>query len=1019
MFKKIISALTAVLIAATACPISASAIPYDEYMSGRAEYTSATYEISPGLSFSEVLTENEKYGYERSYVYEYTPMQGTVVIPAYGDSVCGLVDLATLTKKFEDSGMRVVGGINGDFYNMGTGVPIGAMIVDGEIISSDNDRTAMGFDSDGKAFISKPQIVTKLTNDKNDITVEHINKYPLEYSLYLLTDKFYQTTRSTKPSTEIVLMPYSASETIETEEDMPGESTEPSDDPRDETEEEKYVYIYSDDINGDEEESANTDAAADGGETAVAGTAQQEDVQTGIVQPDGNIGTETTGGENPADEESSESAPQYYAKKYTVSYEKLKIGCDIPVVIKEIRKDSTDSEIPEGCFVLCAENTLQLDRVKNLSVGDELVLSVTADEQWYGAVHAIGNAGGLILKDGEYCDDIEVDHYPYAHPRTAAGITADGRVIFYCVDGRQKSSAGLRIDQLSHEMKELGCVIAINFDGGGSTTAYAALPGEFSSTRKNSPSVNPERKTTNSLLFVNTTERVSNEPARYSIYPERPYVLAGGSGYKLGKPNAVDENFYPVSLPDDFAYEYFVSAEQTDSVIVDGNVFISGKKSGAVDIFIRVGTGDDRKEYTAGTVFVLESPESFSVGEAEYTVSPFEVLKLALTAEYHTAKIYYDTSSLRWLLPYEDKAEAEPGTESEIDLTGSDSEHTDEKDTAQDPEQIPVQDSEQNPAESEDTQIALPEDTGSMQENSDESFRESENKSETDSDGEKETGDGYLAIPGEGYLENSKVSLKIASGTEVEIAPKIQDEIIELGVKFGNLEKNIKINVKKFPFTDCFTHWSAKNVYSMYDYELMQGEPDGDGLAFRPERNMTKSEFITVMARMLYPEIDDENLPDEGAAADSVTEALPGVDEQAADADAGITRETLGFADEADIPEWAYKYFCAMNERGLLTLLAKNDENGNSVIAPGEYITRREVLIMLGALCDEAKADFVISFVDGEILTGEVYYEFINNAVAAKIFEGYEDGTLRPENNLTRAEAATVVLRFFDSSFFN
>ena len=193
MLKKIVSFLVALSCAAE---LTAFAIPYDTYMAGRHEYTSATYKISPGLTYTEYLTDNEKYGYERSFVYEYTPMQGTSIVPSSGHYVYGTTSLGTITKELEKDGVRVVGGINGDFYSTATGVPIGGMIIDREIYSSDNDRTAMGFDSEGKAFISKPEIRALLSDGENDITLEHINKYPLEYSLYLLTDRFYPTTKT-------------------------------------------------------------------------------------------------------------------------------------------------------------------------------------------------------------------------------------------------------------------------------------------------------------------------------------------------------------------------------------------------------------------------------------------------------------------------------------------------------------------------------------------------------------------------------------------------------------------------------------------------------------------------------------------------------------------------------------------------------------------------------------------------------------------------------------------------------
>ena len=53
--------------------------------------------------------------------------------------------------------------------------------------------------------------------------------------------------------------------------------------------------------------------------------------------------------------------------------------------------------------------------------------------------------------------------------RTAAGYTADGKVILFIVDGRIAESDGATLVELAQIMKGLGCVAAVNFDGGGST----------------------------------------------------------------------------------------------------------------------------------------------------------------------------------------------------------------------------------------------------------------------------------------------------------------------------------------------------------------------------------------------------------------------------------------------------------------------------------------------------------------------------------------------------------------------
>jgi hypothetical protein len=56
--------------------------------------------------------------------------------------------------------------------------------------------------------------------------------------------------------------------------------------------------------------------------------------------------------------------------------------------------------------------------------------------------------------------------------RTAVGITPDEKMILVCVAGPKQDefSAGMTLEQLANFMKKLGCVSAINFDGGTSTT---------------------------------------------------------------------------------------------------------------------------------------------------------------------------------------------------------------------------------------------------------------------------------------------------------------------------------------------------------------------------------------------------------------------------------------------------------------------------------------------------------------------------------------------------------------------
>ncbi len=55
------------------------------------------------------------------------------------------------------------------------------------------------------------------------------------------------------------------------------------------------------------------------------------------------------------------------------------------------------------------------------------------------------------------------------HPRTAMGYTADGRLIIMVIQGRSADAAGATLVQEAQLFKDLGCVEALNLDGGGSS----------------------------------------------------------------------------------------------------------------------------------------------------------------------------------------------------------------------------------------------------------------------------------------------------------------------------------------------------------------------------------------------------------------------------------------------------------------------------------------------------------------------------------------------------------------------
>lgn len=119
-----------------------------------------------------------------------------------------------------------------------------------------------------------------------------------------------------------------------------------------------------------------------------------------------------------------------------------------------------------------------------------------ATESTDDVVEAVGT-NNLLLKDGE----IKVTNSnPELAPRTAIGITADGSVKVLVTDGRNSpTSVGYTLYETAQMMKSLGCVDALNLDGGGSSTFCTKSSGTMEV--KNNPSDGQQRAVSSTLLF--------------------------------------------------------------------------------------------------------------------------------------------------------------------------------------------------------------------------------------------------------------------------------------------------------------------------------------------------------------------------------------------------------------------------------------------------------------------------------------------------------------------------------------
>lgn len=112
---------------------------------------------------------------------------------------------------------------------------------------------------------------------------------------------------------------------------------------------------------------------------------------------------------------------------------------------------------------------------------------------------------GWLVKDGKSQFNDQTHTSPSRAPRTCIGIKADGSIVLLVVDGRQDPiSVGMSMSELAETLIDLGCVDAVNCDGGGSSTFLSQREGG-DLTVKNVPSDGTERATLGGLLVVSNS----------------------------------------------------------------------------------------------------------------------------------------------------------------------------------------------------------------------------------------------------------------------------------------------------------------------------------------------------------------------------------------------------------------------------------------------------------------------------------------------------------------------------------
>ena len=180
----------------------------------------------------------------------------------------------------------------------------------------------------------------------------------------------------------------------------------------------------------------------------------------------------------------------------------------------------------------------------------------------------------MLIKDGKICDGLSESKYP----RSTVGIKADGNVVLMVADGNQSPySVGMTYKEQAEVMYSLGCVDAVELDGGGSATYAAKLEGTDEIVVRNSCCDGTVRSVSNTLMVISTavadgTFDHANLATDYAFHAAGSHVEIHATG--------ADKGGHAAEIP---ATVTWGLSDDSFGTVADG-IFVSNGKVGTVTI---------------------------------------------------------------------------------------------------------------------------------------------------------------------------------------------------------------------------------------------------------------------------------------------------------------------------------------------------------------------------------------------------------------------------------------------------
>lgn len=229
--------------------------------------------------------------------------------------------------------------------------------------------------------------------------------------------------------------------------------------------------------------------------------------------------------------------------------------------------------------------------------------------------------------------------------RTAIGIKADGTVVMLMVDGRQAPySVGMTMAEVGAAMEALGCVQAVNLDGGGSSTFATQREGESENntsaglTLRCRPSDGYERKVSNTIMVLSNAKPTGEFD--HAVLTPNNEVYTPGSAVQF-RAAGVDAAGSSADVPEDAVWTVISGSGRIDA---DG-VYTATDDCGEVTVGLQV-----NGKTVGQTAIQIQWPDKLDFTNSSVSIDFGETSDLTFKPTWQGREVKYKDGDFEWTL---------------------------------------------------------------------------------------------------------------------------------------------------------------------------------------------------------------------------------------------------------------------------------------------------------------------------------------------------------------------------------